>query len=57
MECKYLDFKSIKQVLLIVLISLPLAGCSVFEDDEYIDYFTDMDLAVVCEAAQTAAES
>ncbi|MCH2206789.1 MAG: hypothetical protein MK132_13085 [Lentisphaerales bacterium] len=37
MECKYLDFKSIKQVLLIVLISLPLAGCSVFEDDEYID--------------------
>ena len=25
------------QILLIILISLPLAGCSVFNDDEYID--------------------
>jgi hypothetical protein len=27
----------IKPILLILLISLPLAGCSVFNDDEYIE--------------------
>ena len=27
----------IKPILFILLISLPLAGCSVFNDDEYID--------------------
>jgi hypothetical protein len=38
MEGRQLEFlRKIKLILLITLIGLPLAGCSVFEDDEYID--------------------
>jgi hypothetical protein len=29
--------KKIATIFLIILISLPLAGCSVYNDDEYID--------------------
>ena len=29
--------KIIKRFIIILLISLPLAGCSVFNDDDYID--------------------
>ena len=38
MEGSKLDIlRKLKFTLLIILISLPLAGCSVFDDDEYID--------------------
>ena len=37
MESSYLDQRSIKKVVLVILLSLPLAGCSVLEDDEYVD--------------------
>jgi len=38
METRKLEFLAkIKKPVLILLISLPLAGCSVFNDDEYID--------------------
>ncbi|MCM8532025.1 MAG: hypothetical protein NE330_12745 [Lentisphaeraceae bacterium] len=37
MGSKNLDSSKIIKLLLIVLFSLPLAGCSVFQDDEYID--------------------
>jgi hypothetical protein len=29
--------KQVKLLILIIFISLPLAGCSVFNDDDYID--------------------
>ncbi|MCM8540766.1 MAG: hypothetical protein NE328_10865 [Lentisphaeraceae bacterium] len=39
MEANKLELlaKIIKRFVIILLISLPLAGCSVFNDDDYID--------------------